>query len=179
MLDPAQTALVVIDVQGKLAQTVSDARHVIENTKKLVKGAHLFKLPVIVTEQNPEGLGSTVSELQEILGAVPAVEKMTFNSCLTPSFVKAVEQTGRSGVLICGIEAHVCVYQTVYGLLGLGLNVYVASDAVSSRTAWNRNIALERMRGLGAVITTTEMSLFEMMKDAGDERFRQFVKIVK
>jgi nicotinamidase-related amidase len=179
MLDQAQCALVVIDVQGKLARTVSESGKIVENTIKLIKGAYLFNLPVVVTEQNPAGLGPTIDEVKQVFEDVVMVEKMTFNSCLEPSFADAIEKTGRQCILICGIEAHVCVYQTVAGLLERGLKVCVASDAVSSRAAWNRNLAIERMRDLGAEITTTEMALFEFMKDAGDQRFGRFIKIVK
>jgi nicotinamidase-related amidase len=169
MLDAQQTALVVIDVQGKLARTVSDSQKVVSNVEKLIRGANLFELPVIVTEQHPVGLFSNAS----------MVEKMTFNACMTPYFVQTMEQAGRRKILICGLEAHICVHQTVYGLLGRDFQVHVASDAISSRTAWNRNMAIERMRARGAVISTTEMALFELMQDANDDRFREFARIVK
>ncbi|MBS0014418.1 MAG: hydrolase [Desulfobacterales bacterium] len=179
MLDAQQTALVVIDVQGKLARTVSDSQQVVNNVEKLIRGANLFELPVVVTEQHPVGLGPTIEELQGLFSNVSMVEKMTFNACMTPYFVQTMEQTGRRKILICGVEAHICVHQTVYGLLGRGFQVHLASDAVSSRTAWNRNMAIERMRVQGAVISTTEMALFELMQDANDDRFREFARIVK
>lgn len=179
MLDAQQTALVVIDVQGKLARTVSDSQQVVSNVEKLIRGANLFELPVVVTEQHPVGLGPTIEELQGLFSNVSMVEKMTFNACMTPYFVQTMEQTGRRKILICGVEAHICVHQTVYGLLGRGFQVHLASDAVSSRTAWNRNMAIERMRVQGAVISTTEMALFELMQDANDDRFREFARIVK
>ncbi|MFW6284074.1 MAG: hydrolase [Desulfosalsimonas sp.] len=179
MLDSQQTALVVIDVQGKLARTVSDSQQVVSNVEKLIRGANLFELPVIVTEQHPVGLGPTIEVLQELFTNVSMVEKMTFNACMTPYFVQAMEQAGRRKILICGLEAHICVHQTVWGLLGRDFQVHVASDAVSSRTAWNRNMAIERMRAQGAVISTTEMALFELMQDANDDRFREFARIVK
>lgn len=179
MLDAQQTALVVIDVQGKLARTVSDSQKVVSNVEKLIRGANLFELPVIVTEQHPVGLGPTIEALQGLFSNVSMVEKMTFNACMTPYFVQTMEQAGRRKILICGLEAHICVHQTVYGLLGRGFQVHVASDAMSSRTAWNRNMAIERMRAQGAVISTTEMALFELMQDANDDRFREFARIVK
>ena len=104
---------------------------------------------------------------------------MTFNACYNQTFLQKLEETGKEQLLVAGIEAHVCVYQTVSGLVKLPYKVYVASDAISSRTAWNRQIALKRMRQLGAVITTTEMALFEMMRTAEGELFRKFIRIVK
>lgn len=179
MLTMDKAALLVIDIQGMLARTVYETGFLYINWQKLIKAAHLFKLPIIVTEQNPRGLGPTIPELRELLGDVTYIEKMTFNACLNEKFLKKLEATGREQLLVAGVETHVCVYQTVAGLLKRSYQVQLASDAVSSRHAWNRKVALERMRELGAVITTTEMALFEMMQTAEVDLFRQFIKLVK
>lgn len=179
MLNSYDTGLIVIDVQGRLSRTVCDAGIVLANLERLIKGAMLFSMPIVLTEQNPQGLGPTIPELRKLLGDLRAVEKVSFNACLTESFVEKIKETGRKRFIICGIETHVCVYQTAAGLLEMSYDVHAASDAVSSRTAWNRDVGLSRMRDMGAAITTTEMALFELMKEAEGGEFKQFVKIVK
>lgn len=179
MLVMDKTALLIIDIQGVLARTVYESNLIYANWHKLIKAAKLFQLPIILLEQYPQGLGPTIPELRELLGDLPPIEKITFNACLNAEFLKKIKETGRPQLLVAGIEAHVCVYQTVSGLLKEPYQIYVASDAVSSRTSWNRQMALERMRELGAVITTTEMALFEMVRVAEGEVFKQFIKIVK
>ncbi|MCF8036378.1 MAG: hydrolase [Desulfobacteraceae bacterium] len=179
MLTSDQAVLLMIDVQGKLARTVFESGRVLSNLEKLVRGARLFGLPVIVTEQNPKGLGPTIPEIQKLLGDFAPVEKTAFNACGDPSFVGKIRETGRSRILVCGIEAHVCVYQTVAGLIGMGFEVEVAADAVSSRNAENLRLALDRMRGMGAAISSTEMALFELMQAAEGEAFSEFIRIVK
>ena len=173
------TALLLVDIQGTLARTVHESNLVFDNWLKLIKAAKLFKLPIIMLEQYPQGLGATIPEVSRLLEDVPPIEKITFNACLNENFLKKVSETGRKQLLVAGIEAHVCVYQSVSGLLEEHYEVHVASDAVSSRKSWNRLVALERMRDQGAIITTTEIALFEMMRIADNEMFRQFITIVK
>jgi len=178
-LQLAKTALLIIDVQGKLAYQVDQSSQILGNLQKLIKSAWLYELPIIVVEQCPWGLGHTVPEISHHLQGIAPVEKNTFNACLNEAFVARLKQSGKKQLLVAGIEAHVCVYQTVSGLLDQAYQVHLVSDAVSSRTAWNRETALNRMRELGAVITSTEMALFELVKVAEGERFRQFIQIVK
>lgn len=179
MLTRDKAALLLVDIQGELARTVWEANLIYKNWVKLTRTAQLLQLPIVLLEQNPQGLGSTIPEIRALLGDQPAIEKMSFNACLNEKFLKELKTTGREQILVAGIEAHVCVYQTVTGLIKENYQTYVASDAVSSRTAWNRQIALESMKEQGAIITTTEMALFEMIKTSEDELFRQFIKIVK
>ncbi|MFO7839353.1 MAG: hydrolase [Desulfosalsimonadaceae bacterium] len=179
MLRQKETALLVIDVQGKLAESVHESGRIRANLQKLIRGARLFELPIVVTEQNPKGLGPTIPELKNILEQAPVVAKTAFNACLHTSFVEEVQKTGCSQILIAGIETHICIYQTTAALLKNSLEVHVAADAVSSRTAWDRSTALERMRDMGAFLSTTEMALFELMEKAEGEKFKQFVRIVK
>lgn len=179
MLDRNETALIIIDIQGTLARTVSQAEVMHSNWIKLLKGAQLLGLPIVVTEQNPQRLGPTIPELQEFIEKVPVIGKMSFSACLNDDFSQKLKETGKKQLLLAGIEAHVCVHQTVAGLLEESYDVHVVSDAVSSRAESNRQIALQRMRDSGAVLTSTEMALFEMMEVAEGDMFKQFVRIVK
>lgn len=179
MLDKEKSALLIVDIQGVLARTVHESNLLYANWKKLIKAAKLLQIPILVLEQYPQGLGTTIPELQELLADQSPIAKITFNACLNEEFLKKLKETGRQQILVAGIEAHVCVYQTVAGLLAHSYQVYIASDAVSSRTSWNRRMALQRMREMGAVITTTEMALFEIVKIAEGDLFRKFIKIVK
>ncbi len=179
MLQMETTALVLIDVQGKLAFQVDGSMSVLDNLKRLIKAARLYELPVVMVEQCPRDLGPTVPEIKGLLPEITAAEKNTFDACLSDDFFQRIKECGKEQLLVAGIEAHVCVYQTVAGLLRNGYEVSVACDAVSSRTACNRETALQRMRELGALITTTEMALFELVKIAAGDRFRRFVDIVK
>lgn len=179
MLVKGNAALLLIDMQGKLAESVHDAELVLENCKKLIQAAKLFQIPILYLEQYPKGLGPTAPALRELLGEQKAIEKISFSACDNEEFQQKLSEAGRSQLLVAGVEAHVCVYQTVRDLLKQPYELYVASDATSSRTEWNRGVGLERMREMGAVITSTEMALFEMMRSAEGELFKPFVSIVK
>ena len=179
MLVKENAALLLIDMQGKLAQSMFEPDMVLENCAKLIQAAKLFEMPILILEQYPKGLGPTAPSLRELLGDQPAIEKVFFSACDSEEFQQQLRDAGRRQILVAGIEAHVCVYQTVRDLLKQPYEVHVASDAVSSRTEWNRNIALERMREMGAVITSTEMALFEMMRAAKGDLFKPFAQIVK
>ena len=179
MLVMDNTALLLVDIQGTLARTVHESNVVFDNWLRLIKACKLFNLPIIMLEQYSRGLGGTIPEVKELLPDVTPIEKITFNACFNPGFLDRLRETGRTQLLVAGIEAHVCVYQTVSGLLAERYEEHVASDAVSSRKPWNRQVALERMRDKGAVITTTEIALFEMMRISDNDLFRQFIAIVK
>ena len=130
-------------------------------------------------EQYPKGLGSTIPELKELMTAQEPREKMCFSSCNQPGFLTEIKQHNRKNILVMGIEAHVCVYQTVSGLLNEGYNVHVVADAVSSRTEQNYQFGLRIMESLGAQLTTVEMALFELLREAGTDEFKQISKLVK
>lgn len=179
MLKKENTALLLIDMQGKLAQSMFESDLVLENCMKLIQAAKLFEMPILFLEQYPKGLGPTAPSLRELLGDQPAIEKVCFSACDSEEFQQQLRDAARGQLLVAGIEAHVCVYQTVRDLLKQPYQVYVASDAVSSRTEWNRSIALDRMREMGAIITSTEMALFEMMRAAKGDLFKSFAQIIK
>ena len=175
-LDPARAALVVVDVQEGFRPAVLDFERVAANVAVLVRGAHVLGLPMIVTEQYPKGLGSTVPEVAEHLGGVEPIEKVCFSAAQADGFRDAL---GRDQVLLCGIEAHVCVSQTAEDLVSDGREVHVAQDAVTSRTAANRDLGLHKMERSGAVVTSVEAALFELLGRAGTPEFRQVQALVK
>jgi nicotinamidase-related amidase len=178
----AQTALVIIDVQEKLMPVIDGADAVIRNLERLVRGCHILGVPVIVTEQYVKGLGPTVEPLRRALeetsGYAP-IEKSCFSAAGCEVFSTRLAELGRTQLLVAGVETHVCVYQTVEDLLARDLSVSVVADAVSSRTAQNREIALRRVAADGALLTSTEMALFELTVAAGTDEFRAISRLVK
>ena len=179
MLMRQNTGLVVVDVQGKLARLVDESETLIANCGKLIKGAQVLGLPIIYLEQNPDKLGATVSELNDLLSDVEPVTKFTFNACDEPKFVEAVQAKDVDTWLVCGIEAHICVYQTAMGLLELGYKVQVVGDCISSRTALNKKLAISRLRDAGVQITGLEMSLYELVKDCRAPAFKLILSLIR
>jgi len=158
---------------------IFESQRVIQNTLRLIQGAAVLKVPIFATEQYRQGLGPTVPE---VAGAIPGfapLEKLAFSACGADGFMSALEQRKVSDAILCGIEAHVCVSQTCLDLLDKGLRVFVAADAVSSRTPENYGVGLDRMRAAGAVIVSTEMVLFELLEHAGTDEFKQILKLVE
>lgn len=173
-LDRARAALVVIDVQEAFAKAVEGFDDVVAQTTILVRGAHVLGLPVLVTEQYPRGLGDTVEPVREALGETPRLPKTVFSAARAEGFALG----GRDQALVCGIETHVCVNQTVHDLLAGGVEVHVAIDAVGSRTAANRELGLRKMEESGAVLTSVETALFELLGAAGTDEFKTIQKLV-
>ena len=178
MLKKENALLVFIDVQGKLSELVDGSEALFGNLRRLLQGMNALDVPVIVTEQIPEKLGPTRDEFQEFITASP-ITKSSFGCCGEPAFFQALEKTGRKQVILCGIETHVCVYQTALQLLATGHEVTVVTDAVSSRDPANKTLALRRMENEGAKLTGTEMLLFELLGDANDPAFKSILQIVK
>ena len=179
MITTEDTALVLIDVQKKLVPAMYNKEALLDNLKKMVKGARLLGLPILPTEQNPAGLGPTVAEIAELLPDEKPVSKFSFSSCGTEQFIKKLEAVNRQNILIVGMEAHVCVYQTAADLVHLKYDVQVVADAVASRTLENKRIGLEKSKAAGASITSTETVLFELIKVAQGDKFKEIIKIVK
>ena len=179
MLSEKNTILVVIDVQGKLAQLMQDKESLLSNLQKLIKGAQTLGIPILCLEQNPSRMGETVPEVRDLLVGQKALEKMSFSCCGDARFMQSLKTLGRQQVLLDGIETHVCVYQTAANLLPLGFEVEVVADAVSSRRAFDKDIGLERIRSVGARITCVEMALFELMCTAEHPAFKEILKIVR
>ncbi len=178
LLSRNDSRLLIIDLQERLVPAIDRGDGVVANTVKLVKAAAILGVPVSATEQYPKGLGPTVASLAELLPE-PA-EKIEF-SCLNSLdwSTDGSDPEARFKVVIAGVEAHVCVQQTVLDLLAHGFRVYVAADAVGSRSATDRDIALQRMSLSGAVITTTEAVLFEWCQRAGSDEFKAISRLVK
>ncbi|HEX8120434.1 MAG TPA: isochorismatase family protein [Solirubrobacteraceae bacterium] len=173
MLERDRTALVVVDVQEAFRKAVPQFEDVARRTASLLEGARILGVPAIVTEQYPKGLGRTVDEVG--LNGEPVLEKTVFAASRAEGF----DLEGRDQVLVCGIEAHVCVHQTVEDLRATGVEVHVCADAVASRDPANKAIALERAERAGAVPTTVEMALFELCGRAGTDEFKAVQRLVK
>jgi nicotinamidase-related amidase len=179
MLKSENTILVMIDIQGKLWNVMSEKETLLENARKLIKGIQVLGIPIILTEQNPQGLGPTLPELMQLMPDVKPLTKFSFSCGREEAFQKALHSSGRKQVLICGIESHICVYQTTLELLKSGYEVHVVADVVSSRLERNREIALSRMQSEGAKLTVTEMALYELLQTAENPRFKEMLKVVK
>ena len=173
MLSRDRTALVVVDVQEGFRKAIPDFEHVARKTATLVEGARILGVPAVVTEQYPKGLGHTADEVG--LDGERVIEKTVFAASCADGF----DLDGRDQVVVCGIEAHVCVHQTVEDLAAKGMEVHVCADAVSSRDPANKVVALERAERAGAVPTTVEMALLELCGRAGTDEFKAVQRLIK
>ena len=169
----------MVDVQERLLPAIFERERVVQNSVRLIQGATILHVPIFVTEQYRKGLGATAPEVAAAIPGFAPLEKLAFSACGAEGFVAALKRKKVSDVILCGIEAHVCVTQTCLGLLEKGFQVFVVADAVSSRTAENYRIGVERMRAAGAVIVSTEMVLFELLERAGTAEFKQILALVK
>jgi nicotinamidase-related amidase len=177
-LDRSRAALVVVDMQEAFRTAVLDFDEVVRNVATLVRGARILGVPTLVTEQYPKGLGHTVPEVSEHLDVTP-IEKVSFSAVEANGFSGALHAARRDQVLLCGIEAHVCVNQTAQDLIADGAEVHVAQDAVTSRTAENRALGVHRMERSGAIATSVETALFELLRQAGTPEFKEVQALVK
>jgi len=173
------TGLLVIDIQERLWPAIFEKERVARNTVVLIQGFQILGRPVVVTEQYRRGLGPTVPAVAGAVTGFRPIEKITFSAISAPAADAALAATDATDLVLCGIEAHVCVSQTCLDLLARGLRVFVAADAVSSRTPENWRIGVERMRDAGAIIVSTEMILFELLDRAGTPEFKQMLGLVK
>jgi len=173
------TVLVLIDVQGKLAEVMHAREKLYDNLCRLIRGCRALNIPIIWMEQIPEKMGATIEPIRELLPDLTPIAKTSFSCCGEPAFTAELDSLGRKSVLLAGIETHVCVYQTAADLTANGYSVEVVSDATSSRTPENRSTGLERIRLCGAAATSVEMVLFELMNSAEHPAFREILRIVK
>ena len=179
MIKAEQCCLVLIDVQEKLAQVIDRRERVISNCAVLVQIAKALGIPILWCQQNPAGLGETVAEVRAYLSGLKPIDKFSFSCCGQQEFLERLEFLKIDTAVLCGIETHVCVFQTASDLLKHGLAVHIIADAVSSRTADNHNIGLGRMAAEGATISSTEMFLFEMLGSAKHEKFKELARRIK
>jgi nicotinamidase-related amidase len=178
-LKRAHAGLLVIDIQDKLLPFMFEKERLVRNSVLLIKGAEVLKLPVFVTEQYRKGLGLTTPEIASAIAGFAPVEKVTFSSCGAPGLIATLKSKGITDLLLCGIEAHVCVLQTCLDLLKDGFNVFVVADAISARNPENTRLAMDRMRDAGALIVSTEMVFFELLERAATDEFKQILALVR
>jgi nicotinamidase-related amidase len=184
LLSAPQSLLLVVDVQERLMPHITDGPTVAANCARLIQAARLFDVPVVVSEQYPQGLGHTIAEVAEAFSArtdfpVTKIEKLRFSAAVATGWPAAGDRAdSRHQVVLSGVETHICVLQTAFDLLSQGYRVYVVADATSSRRALDRDLALNRLRDGGAVLITTESLLFEWCEEAGTETFRAMRTLV-
>jgi len=171
--------LLVVDVQGKLARMMHDASGMISQQRLLIEACDLLGVPIVWAEQVPDKLGPTVEELAEVLTGQQPITKLSFGCCQNQGLMDAIEAHRPRHILLAGIEAHVCVWQTAAGLLSKGYGVHAIEDAISSRVASNKDIGLGRMVQAGAYRSSVEMALFELMGDAQHPQFRAISGLIK
>jgi len=169
-------ALLVIDVQDRLIDTIAEHATVVQNIRTLMKAAEALTIPILATEQ--EKLGDTVPELKALLTRLP-FRKMNFSCCGDSKFMNKLNATKRRTAIVCGIETHICVVQTVLDLLNRHYRVLIVTDATSSHTIIDRETAIDRMENAGATITTTEAIIYELTEKAGTDEFRKILEIIK
>ena len=174
-----ETVALVIDIQKNLFPHIDNHNNLQANCKILLSGLNVLDIPVVVTEQYPKGLGSTIKEISNLITNFSPIEKLSFSCCGEKKFLQALHEHGKRNIIICGIEAHVCVLQTVMDLIERGYHPVIIEDCVSSRKPSDRETALKRMAREGVIITTYESILFELCEVAGTEQFRQISKLVK
>jgi nicotinamidase-related amidase len=180
-LEAEQCALIVVDMQEKLLPPIWEKERLVKNVQLLIRLAGILKIPALVTTQYAKGLGNTVPAIAEMLPNTQAIDKMMFSCFGSDAFCSMLKRLPgqRTTVLLCGMEAHICVMQTALGALREGYLVHVAADAVSSRTQLNWQIGLDRMRAAGTILSSTEMMLYELMRSSGGPAFKELLPYLK
>ena len=179
MLKIKDCILVVVDVQERLTDVMQNKTDFLRNLTHFIKGAHVLGLPILWTEQAPEKIGKTIFEVADLFSGRTPIKKVSFSCYACDEFVTALKKLKRKQVLLAGIEAHVCVYQTAQDLTGAGFEVQVVADAVSSRTLRNRDLGFERIKACGASLTSVETALCELLREAKGEKFKQILNLIK
>jgi nicotinamidase-related amidase len=179
-LELTRSALAIIDMQEAFRTKIDDFDETAGRIAVVTQAAKLLALPIIVTEQYPRGLGHTAKRISEVLpDGFEVIEKTAFSSCGAPQFQSQLEGAQVQQVLVCGIEAHICVNQTVHDLLANGFQVHFLTDCITSRKKRDRNTAFLKMQMGGAIPTSVEMALFELMRDAKHEHFKFIQGLIK
>ena len=174
-----KSVMLLVDVQGQLAQLMYEKDKLFASLELLIKAMKILNVPILWMEQIPSKLGHTIGELSCLMEGTTPIEKYSFSCCKEPEFMNKFKALGRNQVLLTGIETHICVHQTGYELLNQGYQVQVAADCVSSRTKENKEIGLGQLVQFGGQLTSVEMILFELMEEARGEKFKQLVKLIK
>ena len=180
-LEPDNCALIVVDIQERLLPPIFERERLIRNSQLLIRLASILGIPAVISTQYAKGLGPTVSDIGTLLPDARPLDKVEFGCFNNQGFCSAVRSLPgqRNTMLLCGMESHICVMQTALGALNSGYIVHVASDAVSSRTEWNWKIGLDRMRTAGAIISSTEMMIYELMRKSDSAGFKQMLQYLK
>lgn len=180
-LEADQCALIVVDIQEKLLPPIWEKERFVRNAQLLIRLAGILKIPALVTTQYTKGLGNTVPEIASLLPGSPPIDKLTFSCFGSDVFCSLLKRLPgqRTTALLCGMETHICVMQTALGALREGYRVHVASDAVSSRTELNWRIGLDRMRSAGAILSSTEMIVYELLRASGTPAFKELLPHLK
>ena len=180
-LDADQCALVAIDIQEKLLPPIFQKEQLVRNSQLLIRAGGILKIPTLLSTQYAKGLGATVPQVADLLPETEAIDKTLFSCFGSDIFCSVIKRLGsqRNTLLLCGMESHICVTQTALAALREGYLVHVASDAVSSRTEWNWKIGLDRMRAAGAIISSTEMMIYELMRSSSSAAFKELLPHLK
>jgi nicotinamidase-related amidase len=174
------TAFLIIDVQEAFRESIASLGNIARQIAAFVQGAKMLSLPILVTEQYPKGLGHTVKEISDVLPTdIDLVEKTVFSSCGSMAFAERLKMLNRRQIIVAGIEAHICVNQTVHDLLAQNFQVHLLADCISSRAEENKQIAFAKMQQSGAILSSVEMALFEIMRDARHAEFKAIQKLIK
>jgi nicotinamidase-related amidase len=169
----------VIDLQEKLMPAIEDNTILIGNTLALLAGLKLFKIPIVVTQQNTKGLGETIPAVNKAIGNFSYIEKTTFSCYREPAFIRVLNRIGKRNVIMVGVEAHICILQTTLDLLYNNFNPVVIEDCIGSARENDKKVAVWRMRDVGAIVSTSESMLFELCRDTGTDEFKEILRIVK
>jgi nicotinamidase-related amidase len=179
MLRVKDSLVLIIDIQEKLVKACKDFETITSKTTALATAATLLSIPIVVTEQYPQGLGSTVEQLKSAIGDADFVEKTNFSALKEPNFKEILKKYNKKQILLCGIETHICVYQTCMELLTEGYEVYIVKDCCSSRNEFEENTGFELMKSEGAKLTCVEISLFEWLESSKHPQFKDIQKLIK
>lgn len=178
-IEKKHATAIVVDIQERLFPHIHENEALAARCAMLIKGLKVLDIPIIATQQYTKGLGATIAPVAEALGDFEPIEKMTFSACSVPDVEMHIVGSSGHHVIVFGIEAHVCVQQTVVDIQAQGRKAVVVEDCVSSRNPNDKRIAIERMRSAGALITTAESLLFELLEEAGSDTFKQISALVK
>lgn len=178
ILQSNQSLLLVVDYQDRMIPAMHDSDHVTSSIVKLIQGISILNIPIVLSEQYPKGLGHTTNAITDVIHDKCVCEKIHFSCCGSRDIWETIEQQKRNQIIVVGIEAHVCVLQTVLDLIHANYQVHVPFDCVASRNPLNRDNAFERMKQAGAIVTNLESALFELMIKAGSDEFKQIQKLI-
>lgn len=179
MIDKNSCAIVLIDIQEKLTPHIYDNNEIVQNIVTLIKGAKILGIPVVLNEQYKKGLGETIPEIKEVLEEYAPIDKSSFSCCADERSMQKIDSLQREHLIVAGVEAHICVLQSVLGLKNRGYKTYVAIDCIGSRKVLDKEVAVQRMIQEGIRVATLESILFEVVQNAKDEHFKDISRLIK